>query len=79
MTGQEIADLISVGNQSALQWYSTVAQKPVATGMPSSTMRNVFGTDFSGGPTVLGQTASPIGLILIVAIVVVGVVLVTRK
>jgi len=74
-----IADLVSVGNQAALQWYSTVTQKPVQTGTPRSTMQNVFGADLSGGATMLGKTTSPIGIILVIAIVVVGVVLVARK
>ena len=78
-TSQNIADIIGVANQSALQWYSTVTQKPVATGAPGSMMQNVFGTDFRGGPTVIGQTASPIAIVLVIAVVVVGVVLVARR
>lgn len=79
MDGKQLADVIGVANQSALQWYSTVTQKPVATGGPGSMMQNVFGTDFRGGPTVIGQTASPIGLVLVIAIVVVGAVLIARR
>lgn len=79
MDTQGLANLISVGNQSALQWYSTVTQKPVATGAPNSMMQNVFGTDLRGGPTLLGQTASPVGLVLVIAIVVIGVVLVAKR
>lgn len=79
MDSSHLADVIGVANQSALQWYATVTQKPVQTGAPSSTLRNVFGADFAGGPTVLGQTTSPIGIVLIIAVVVLGVVLIARK
>jgi len=77
--GPNWADVVGVANQSALQWYSTVTQKPVAPGAPGSMMQNVFGTDFRGGPTVLGQTASPIGVVLVIAVVVVGLVLIARR
>ena len=74
-----VADLVQVGSQAALQWYSTVTQKPVRPGAPTSAMQNVFGTDLRGGPTTLGQTASPIGVVLVIAIIAVVVVLVAKR
>jgi hypothetical protein len=72
-------DVALVVNQALLQWYSTATQKPIAPGTPPSVMRGVFGTDFGGGPTILGQTAGTLGPLLLVGIVVVGVVLVARR
>lgn len=72
-------ELILYANQAAMGWYSTVTQKPVQTGQPGSAMRNVFGADLSAGPTLVGQTASPLSVVLVLAIVVTGVVLLVRK
>jgi hypothetical protein len=79
MTGEQIANLVAVGNQSALQWYSTVTQKPIGATGPESVMGNVFGTDFRGGPTVIGQTVSPFGVVMMFGIVAVAVVLIFRR
>jgi hypothetical protein len=74
-----VGDLIGVANQSALQWYATMTNKPVQAGAPGSLMRNVFGSDFSGGPSLVGQTAAPVGTLILAAIVVAGVVLIVRR
>lgn len=75
----QVADLVSVGNQAVLQWYATTHHTTVQSGAPTSMMQNVFGADLRGGPTVLGQTASPVGVVLVIALVVVAVVLVARR
>lgn len=78
-SAQEIANVASVVNQNALGWYSTITGKPIQSGAPSSWMQSAIGTDLRGGPTVLGQTASPLSVIALVAIIVLGGVLIVRK
>lgn len=72
------AETVAVMNQGALQWYATVTQKPIQSGLPPSVMRNVLGTDLSGGPTALGQTASSLLPVLILGVLVFGVVMLKR-
>jgi hypothetical protein len=77
--GTNWADVIAIGNQAALQWFATATQKPVLPGTPTSTMRNVFGTDFGGSPTPLGQATAPIGALIVIVAIVVGIVIVARR
>jgi hypothetical protein len=69
----------TVANASALQWFSTATGKPIQTGAPRTAMGDVFGTDFSGGPTVEGRTFGAIGPILVLAIIAGAVVLIVRR
>lgn len=73
------ADVLAVGNQAALQWYATATGKPVQSGQPTSTMRNVFGTDLGGGPTILGQTGASLGSLLVIVAVVIAIVVIARR
>lgn len=77
--GTNWAAIINAANTTALTWYSTVTQKPIQSGAPPTVMRNVFGTDFGGGPTIEGQTFGALGPILVLAIVVGGVVLLVKR
>jgi hypothetical protein len=78
--GTNWGDVIGMASQSALQWYSTVTQKPVQSGRPGSLMGNVFGADLgSGSGTTIGVAASPIASLLVVAVIVVGVVLIIKR
>lgn len=78
--GTNWGDVIGMASQSALQWYSTVTQKPVQSGRPPSLMGNVFGSDLgSGSGTTFGTAASPVASLLVVAVIVVGIVLLVRR
>lgn len=79
MTGEQWANTVGVLNQSALGWYATITNKPIASGAPDSLMRRTLGTDLSGGPTPLGQSVSPVGIIVLAGILVAGVVLLVRR
>ena len=78
-SAQEVANVAGIVNQSALGWYSTITGKPIQSGVPSSWLQSAVGADFRGGPTAIGQTAAPLSLIIVVALVVLGGVLVVRK
>lgn len=77
--GSNLANIINWGNQAAMSWYATVTQKPIQSPYPQSTMRDVFGTDFSGGPTIEGQTFGTLGPLLLFGLLVTGVVLLVRR
>ena len=79
MTGEQWANTVGVLNQGALSWYATITNKPVQSGQPTSLMRTVTGTDLGGGATIMGQSVSPLSLLVLAGILVAGVVLVIKR
>lgn len=78
-SGSNLGNTIGMISNSALSWYATVKQRPVISGQPGSAMRNVFGADLGGGPTIYGQAASPVTVVVTIGIVAVALVLLMKR